>query len=326
MQEPKVVVIGGGTGQSIFLRGLKKYTQNITAIVTVSDDGGGSGKLREDLGMLPPGDIRNCILALADTEPEMEKIMQYRFPEGCLAGQNFGNLFIAALNGVYGSFELAVSKISEILAVKGKVVPVTLEDTQIYGVLEDGSIIKGESAIPLEVLRRKSKIKKIFMQPSSPQACIEVLESIKEADIIVIGPGSLYTSIIPNFLVKDVVSYIQKSNAMKIYVCNVMTQPGETQGYRIKEHVKALIDYLGENVLQHIIINKKVLSKDLKRRYNQDDSYQILMDETSQKYLKEKNIAFYQEDIIQIVKGYIRHDSDRVSEKIMKIFEKNKSI
>jgi 2-phospho-L-lactate transferase/gluconeogenesis factor (CofD/UPF0052 family) len=212
---PKIVVIGGGTGLSTMLRGLKYYTSNITAIVTVGDDGGGSGTLREDLGILPPGDIRNCILALADTEPLMEDLLQYRFKDGTLKGQSFGNLFLAAMDGISDNFEDAVQKMSSVLAVTGKVLPVTLDDMQLEAILENGNKVIGESQIPVEALNQKSKIKKLMINPENAEPLKDALDAIKEADAIVIGPGSLYTSIIPNLLVKKISNSVRKSDAIK---------------------------------------------------------------------------------------------------------------
>ena len=240
INKAKVVVIGGGTGQSIFLRGLKKITPNITAIVTVADDGGGSGVLRSDLGMLPPGDIRNCLLALANTEPTMQEVMQYRFEEGGLKGQSFGNLFLAAMNGLYGNFETAVYKLSEIFNITGRVLPVTLESIDLIAKLKNGNIIKGESKIPKEVRKQKSKIEEVYLEPKDAKPLSEVINSIYEADYVIMGPGSLYTSIMPNLLVEGVVEAIKGTKAVKIYIPNVMTQPGETDGYDVLEHVKAI--------------------------------------------------------------------------------------
>jgi len=238
---PKVVIIGGGTGLSILLRGLKEYTSNITAIVTVADDGGGSGVLREDLGMLPPGDIRACILALANTEPTMEKLLQYRFDEGILKGQNFGNLFIAAMNEIYGSFEMAIKETSNVLAVTGKVLPMTLEDVTLYAELENGHTIKGESEIPLKNKELSSKINRIYMEPKASYPLVEAVDAIKDADLIVLGPGSLYTSVIPNLLVNNIVDTIYEAKGPKVYITNVMTQPGETDGYTVLDHVEGEI-------------------------------------------------------------------------------------
>jgi len=227
LKGPKIVVIGGGTGLSVLLRGLKQLTSNITAVVTVADDGGGSGKLRTELGMLPPGDVRNCILALADTEPVMEQLLQYRFQGGYLKG---GNLFIAAMNGISGNFEKAVRKISQVLAVTGQVLPITLEDVTLYAQLRNGRVIKGESSIPEWVKNDNSPIQKVFLKPQKPEPLPEVLEAVRSADAIVLGPGSLYTSIIPNLLAQDMAESIAASDAVKIYVANIMTQPYKSAG------------------------------------------------------------------------------------------------
>lgn len=238
---PKVVVIGGGTGLSNLLRGLKRFTSNITAIVTVADDGGGSGVLRDDLGMLPPGDIRNCILALAHTEPVMEELLQYRFTDGRLKGQSFGNLFLAAMDGISENFMEAVQKVSSVLAVTGKVLPVTLKDVTLKARLNNGNIIEGESNIPKEAIKQNSNIERVFIEPRDARALREAVLAIKDADAIIFGPGSLYTSIIPNLLVKEIKEEIHKSSAIKIYVSNLMTQKGETDDYTVKDHIKLFI-------------------------------------------------------------------------------------
>src|SRR5699024_5543511 len=240
---PKVVVIGGGTGSSVILRGLKKYTSNITAIVTVADDGGSSGILRKDLGMLPPGDIRSCILALADTEPTMEKLFQYRFQEGSLKGQNFGNLFIAAMNEITGNFEEAIRNISDVLKVKGTVLPVTLDNIVLHGELENGECVEGESQIPIIAKEKGQRIKKISIHPPKAAPLKYAIEAINAADAIILGPGSLYTSIIPNLLVDDLPNTISRTEALKIYIPNIMTQPGETDFYNVMDHVGALLEH-----------------------------------------------------------------------------------
>ncbi|SHH17875.1 gluconeogenesis factor YvcK family protein [Tepidibacter thalassicus] len=309
---PKIVVIGGGTGQSIFLRGLKKFTNNITAVVTVADDGGGSGVLREDLGMLPPGDIRNCILALADMEPTMEKIMQYRFTEGQLKGQSFGNLFLAAMNGVYGNFEIAVSKISEIFAVTGKVFPVTTEDIKLIAKLKNGNIIKGESLIPKEVKKQNSRIDRVFLEPKNPKPLKEVLNAIEDADLIVMGPGSLYTSIIPNLMVDDIVDSIIKTKALKVYVSNIMTQPGETDGYNVYDHVNAIISHTRDEIIDLVIANDEKISSNYLKKYEEDGATQVLIDKKQIKKLNEMNISVMQTNLVEIKKKYIRHNSEKL--------------
>ena len=260
---PKVVVIGGGTGLSILLRGLKKYTPNITAIVTVADDGGGSGVLREDLGMLPPGDIRACLLALANTEPTMEKLLQYRFDNGVLKGQSFGNLFIAAMNGIYGSFEMAIKETSNVLAITGRVYPMTLEKVKLFAELENGEIVEGESNIPIIAMEKSSNIKRMFIDPKISNPLKESIEAIQQADLIVLGPGSLYTSVIPNLLINDIVNKIYEAKAPKVYISNVMTQPGETDGYDLMDHVQAILDHSRQDLLDYVIANIEEIPKNL---------------------------------------------------------------
>lgn len=317
--EPKIVVIGGGTGQSVFLRGLKHTTKNITAIVTVADDGGGSGALREDLGMLPPGDIRNCLLALANIEPTMNEVMQYRFSDGALKGQSFGNLFIAAMTGLYDNFETAVYKMSQIFAITGKVLPVTMEDINLVAELENGEKIIGESNIPSAARRAKSKIKKMSLDKENAKPLDEVITSIKEADAIVIGPGSLYTSILPNILVDGVVDALSSSTAPKIYICNIMTQPGETDGKDVVDHVKVLLDHAGVNFIDYVIVNNEELPVGVFERYAKDGAKLILLDEKQRECLGLSGIACLEQKLIEIRSGYIRHDADLLSNVVMKI-------
>lgn len=254
-QYQKVVVIGGGTGLSTMLKGLKEYTSHITAVVTVSDNGGGSGKLREEMGMMPPGDIRNCLVALANTEPIMEKLLQHRFREGCLEGQSFGNLLLAALTEITGSFEEAVHVTSNVLAITGKVLPVTLEDVHLHAVFQDGNLVVGETEIVEYGKLWQQPIRKIELIPELPALNPSILEAIAEADKIILGPGSLYTSLIPNLLVKDMPQCIAASCAEKIYIANIMTQPGETTHFDLEDHISVLEDYLGAEVLDKVIVN-----------------------------------------------------------------------
>ena len=311
---PKVVVIGGGTGLSTMLRGLKLYTNNITAIVTVGDDGGGSGKLRADLGMLPPGDIRNCILALADTEPLMEDLLQYRFKEGSLKGQNFGNLFLAAMAGISDNFEDAVQKMSSVLAVTGKVLPVTLDDMKLIAELENGNIVEGESIIPEEVIKQKSKIKQLKIDPEKAKPLMDALVAIKEADAIVMGPGSLYTSIIPNLLVEDIVQGINKSDAIKIYISNVMTQPGETDDFAVSDHIKTLMKYSGKNSVQYVIANNGTIPTDIEERYLSQGSKLVKLDYEN---IEDLNVKVVETDLVRITKGYVKHDAEHLAQVLM---------
>lgn len=317
---PKIVVIGGGTGLSTMLRGLKSYTNNITAIVTVGDDGGGSGKLREDLGMLPPGDIRNCILALADTEPVMEDLLQYRFKEGTLKGQNFGNLFLAAMAEISDNFEDAVQKMSSVLAVTGKVLPVTLDDMKLVAKLEDGSVIEGESKIPDEVIKAGSKIKELMINPSDAEPLEEALQAIEEADAIILGPGSLYTSIIPNLLVKNISKSIGNSQAIKIYVSNVMTQPGETDNFSVSDHLKVIIKYGCRNCVDYVIANDGSINNDIKERYLKEGSKLVDLDYDK---IRDLDVEVIATDLVKITKGYVKHDANHLAEVLMQtILEK----
>ena len=313
--EAKVVVIGGGTGLSTMLRGLKQYTSHITAIVTVGDDGGGSGKLREDLGMLPPGDIRNCILALADTEPLMEDLLQYRFTEGSLKGQCFGNLFLAAMAGISENFEDAVQKMSSVLAVKGKVLPVTLDDMKLIAELENGEIIEGESKIPSEVIVRNTRIKKIAIKPIDAKPLEEAIKAINNADVIIMGPGSLYTSIIPNLLVKGIPEAICKSPAKKVYISNVMTQPGETDGFKVSNHLKVLMDYgVAENI-DYVIANNGIIPPDIKEKYAKENAELVVLDYEN---ISNLNVNVIEADLIKITKRYVKHNAEKLAELIMK--------
>ena len=312
---PKIVVVGGGTGLSTMLRGLKNYTNNITAIVTVGDDGGGSGKIREDFGMLPPGDIRNCILALADTEPIMEKLLQYRFKEGSLEGQSFGNLFLAAMAGISDNFEEAVQRMSSVLAVTGKVLPVTLDDRKLVAILENGDEIDGESRIPDEAIARKSKIKKLMINPENAKPLVDALKAIEEADAIIMGPGSLYTSIIPNLLVTDIADTICESDAIKIYISNIMTQPGETDDFTAADHLKTLINYGGKKCVDYVIANNGTIPDDIKERYLKEGSKLVELDRDN---IKGLGVEIVEENLVKITKGYVKHDSEYLADIIMK--------
>lgn len=314
LKGPKIIVFGGGTGLSVLLGGLKKFTSNITAVVTVADDGGGSGILREDLGMLPPGDIRACILALANTEPAMENLMKFRFSEGILKGQSFGNLLLAAMNEIYGSFELAVKELSNVLAVTGKVLPMTLEDVNISAELENGKIVNGESEIPKEVELFNTKINKIFISPGNCKPLDETIIGIEEADLIVMGPGSLYTSVIPNLLVNSITKAMLDARAPKVYINNVMTQPGETIGLSVSNHVDAILKHSDENLLDYVIANIEGASVETLNRYNIDGANLVKATEEDKIYLEKKGIELVTDNLIDIKKDYIRHDSIKLSE------------
>ena len=253
---PRIVAIGGGTGLSTLLRGLKEHTSHITAVVTVADDGGSSGRLRRELGVLPPGDFRNCLVALAEAEPLMTQLFQYRFDGSSgLGGHSFGNLFIVALSAVTGSFEKAVRESSRVLAVRGSILPSTLANVTLKAAMEDESVVYGES----NITGRRGKIKELTMEPAGVAAFEEAVKAIREADLIVIGPGSLYTSILPNLLVKGVQEAVRKSRATKVLVANVATQPGETDGYSLADHVYAIYRHVGEGLFQYVLANSDIV-------------------------------------------------------------------
>jgi uncharacterized cofD-like protein len=249
---PRIVVIGGGTGLSTMLRGIKGRTDNVTAIVTVADDGGSSGRLRRELGVLPPGDFRNCIVALADVEPLMARLFQYRFGPGSgLEGHSFGNLFIVAMSGVTGNFEEAIRESCRVLAVRGEIVPSTLENVTLCAELEDRNLVQGESKIS----ESTAAIRRVYLEPEHPPAYPEAVKAILEADLIVVGPGSLYTSVLPNLMVDGIRRALMASDALKVYVCNVATQRGETDGFGILEHFEALLKHLPANPFQFVLAN-----------------------------------------------------------------------
>lgn len=313
---PKVVAVGGGTGLSTMLRGLKQYSSNLTALVTVADDGGGSGVLREDLGMLPPGDIRNCILALADTEPIMQKLLQYRFQDGMLKGQSFGNLFLAAMDGISDSFEEAVKKMSDVLAVTGTVLPITLEDVRLCAETDNGNTILGEFNIGHRSDGDKSRINRVFLNHNKVKPLNEAIEAIMEADIVVLGPGSLYTSIIPNLLVDGVCDALGKTRAVIVYVCNVMTQPGETQGYKLSDHIKAIEKHSHRGLIDYCIVNTSTIPEEMIERYRNDGAELVKVDFD---IVKKMGIEIITGDFKSINNGFVRHDSNKLSKKIMEL-------
>lgn len=317
--EPNVVVIGGGTGQSIFLRGLKQKTKNISAIVTVADDGGGSGVLREDLGMLPPGDIRNCILALANMEPTMSEVMQYRFKEGNLKGQSFGNLFLAAMNGLYDNFETATYKMGEIFAITGRVMPVTLEDINLVAEFENGCRVKGESEIPKTCSSKKTRIKKISLDKPDVKPLDEAIHAIDNADVIVLGPGSLYTSVIPNLLVNGMYEALINAKAPKVYIANIMTQPGETDGFNVEDHIRAIMNHTGENFIDYVLVNNKSLPADVKEKYDADHAQQVEINLRQRRNLDKLGIKCIDKNLLEVKSGYIRHNAKYLAELVVKI-------
>lgn len=314
---PAITCIGGGTGLSTMLRGLKYYTTNITAIVTVTDDGGGSGVLREELGMPPPGDIRNCILALSNIEPTMEKLMSYRFLSGSLEGQSFGNLLLAAMNGISESFDQAVARMGEVLAITGRVLPVTNEDIRLMAEFEDGSVVFGESKIYEAKKERDCRIKKVQIVPSPVAALPESLHAIREADLIIIGPGSLYTSLIPNLLVGGIVKAVENSNAKKLYISNIMTQPGETEGYTASDHIKELFRHSSRELFDMCLVNDMTMPPELVKHYAEEGASQITADTDM---IEKLGVEVFAAPLAEYHNGLIRHDPDKLAQEIMNIF------
>lgn len=324
-----IVAIGGGSGLSVLLRGIKQVTKNVTAIVTVADDGGGSGVLREDLGMLPPGDIRNCILALANREPILMELMQYRFTEGMLKGQNFGNLMLAALVGISDNFEEAVKKINDIFAVTGQVLPVTTEDVTLRATLSSGAVVDGESKIPKAVLDSGSRIEWVELRPKAAQPSAEVISAIAGADLILMGPGSLYTSIMPNLLVEGVADAIKKSSAIKVYIANLMSQPGETDGYSLKDYHESLVRHTYEGIISHIFVNREPIEAEIVGRYLAENAIPVEVTQADRAYFKGVGVKLVEGDFLETVKGYVRHDAVKVAEMAAelvdaKVYKKNR--
>jgi uncharacterized cofD-like protein len=319
LRPPAITCIGGGTGLSTMLRGLKRHTPNITAIVTVTDDGGGSGILRDELGMPPPGDIRNCILALSNIEPTMEKLMSYRFSSGSLEGQSFGNLLLAAMNGISESFDKAVARMGEVLAITGRVLPVTNEDIRLMAEFEDGSVIFGESKIYEAKKERSCRIKRIQVVPSPVAALPESLKAIHEADLLVLGPGSLYTSLIPNLLVGGIVRAIKNSKAKKLYISNIMTQPGETEGYTVSDHIKELFRHSSKKLFDMCLVNSLVMPYPLVRHYEEEGAAQLTVDAGE---IEQLGVEVFSAPLAEHHNDLVRHDPERLAQEIMKIYRK----
>ena len=313
---PRVAVIGGGHGLSNMLRGLKRYTENISAIVTVADDGGGSGMLRQDLRMPPPGDTRNCLEALANTEPLLSELMHYRFTEGSLAGQSFGNLFLAALNGISTSFDAAVSRRSQVLAITGRVLPVTTADVQLEAEFENGASVVGESKIFYCKKKEDCRITKVRLIPEHPRALPEAVEAIREADMIILGPGSLYTSIIPNLLVDGIVEAILQSDALKVYVANVMTQEGETEGYTASDHIAAIFQHSAPGLFDLCLTNSSPVPPDVAARYAQEGAEPLRYDAGRCAAL---GVELVSRPIATVENGYVRHQSENLARELIQL-------
>lgn len=319
---PKVVTIGGGTGMSSLLRGIKHYTSNINAVVTVADDGGSSGRLREEFGILPPGDIRNCLVALSDTEPLLESLLQHRFDEGSgLSGHSFGNLLLLATTQITGNFYDAVQAASQVLAVRGRVLPSTLDQVILTARLADGRQVAGESMIG----RMQSPIQRVHLEKVHPEGqeplpirpLPDVLKAIAQAEVIVLGPGSLYTSILPNLLIPGIAEALQRSSALKIYVCNIMTEPGETDSFTVSQHVKALLDHAGTGIVDLVVVNNKPVSRGMLAKYQEEGAEPVKVDARE---LNRLGIDLVQVPLVAEGTDFVRHNPEKLAQVIGQLF------
>lgn len=317
----RVVAFGGGTGLSTMLKGLRLYTNNITAVVSVADDGGSSGILRKDFGMLPPGDVRNCLSALSDIDPVMSDLMNFRFKEGSLKGHSLGNIILAALNETSENFEEAVGKLAHVLGIIGRVYPVTNENVILKAVLSNNKTIIGESNIGSYSEAIWNRIDHVLIEPANPKPVSGVLEAVEKADVIVFGPGSLYTSIIPNLLVDGIADAIRSSKAVKVYVCNLMTQSGETEGYSAYDHLAAIEKHSYSRIADIMVVNNATVPDSIIARYAEENAEPVHID--AENILKHSKLV--QGNLLLVRDGRVRHNFSRLARTIVQIgseFEK----
>lgn len=313
-REPRIVVIGGGTGLSVMLKGLKKYTSKLTAVVTVSDDGGSSGRLRAEMGVLPPGDIRNCLVALAETETLMDKVFQHRFKAGGgLQGHNLGNLLLVAMNEIAGDFVSAIQEVSKVLAVRGVVLPATLEPVVLAASMKSGSTVIGETRIR----NFEGIIERIYLIPDKCLPVPETLLAIHEADAIVLGPGSLYTSIIPNLLVHKVAESIERARAPVIYVSNIMTEKGETDDFTAADHLRVINRHLKQQLIDYVIINSGTIDKERLHRYRQEAAVPV---RPGYEDIQQMGIQIIKHDLVSDDQ-VAWHDSDKLARAILELID-----
>ena len=311
----KIVAIGGGTGLSTLLRGLKRSTSNLTAVVTVTDDGGSSGRLQKELGILPPGDIRNCLVALSDDEALVTDLFRYRFSEGeGLTGHSFGNLFLAAMTGITGNFDKAVKESSRVLKIKGRVMPSTLDTVRLCARLVDGTLVRGETNISSS----HEPIAELSLEPTGAQPLREVLDAIAGADAIVLGPGSLYTSVLPNFLVDGIARAVSESRAVRMYVCNVMTQPGETDAFTASAHVRALLEHAGARVCDYAIVNEQPPRR-LLEAYAEGGQIPVDADRAA---IAALGVRVVGANVISETQN-VRHDPQRLSDVVLRLIDEH---
>lgn len=321
----KLVTIGGGTGSYASLMGLKKHPLKLTAIVNMIDDGGSSGRLRDEMGVLPPGDIRQCLVALSESSRLLRELFNYRFEEGNLRGHSFGNIFLSTLEKQTGSMKKAISEVGKILNIKGRVVPVTFTKSVLCADLEDGTKIVGQHHVDVvEKKEKRAPIKKIYLKPKT-KINVDAKYAILDADYIIVGPGDLYTSIIPNLLVTGVAAAIKKSKAKKIYVLNLMTKYGQTTNYKAKEHVKILEDYLGKDILDFVLVNKTMPKKNVLTWYEEYGEHPVkdnLLDNKKYKIVRKdliKDVIIKKIENDELRRSIIRHDSTKLAQEIMNL-------
>lgn len=314
MKQLKLVLIGGGTGLSVLARGLKTFPIDITAIVTVADDGGSTGKIRDEMDIPAPGDVRNVLAALSDVEPTLEQLFQYRFKEDQISGHSLGNLLIAALTNITHDFGHAVKELSKILNIKGRVIPSTISSVSLNAEMEDGEIVTGESNIP----RKQKKIKRVFLEPADVQPMDEAIEALREADLIVLGPGSLYTSVISNLCVKGIANAIVESDAKKLYVSNIMTQPGETDHYTVMDHIDAIHQQLGNHVLDFVIANQLEFLPQIIEKYESKGAKPVYYDKDELNQLGVQLVTG--QHLVEVSEhDYVRHRTEVLAEMIYEI-------
>ena len=304
----KVTVIGGGTGMPVLLRGLKHYPIDLSAIVTVADDGGSSGRLRTEMSMPAPGDIRNVIAALSEVEPMMEKLFQHRFTNGeGLTGHSMGNLFLAAMTAVTGDFYTGIKEIAKVFKVKGRIYPIANQNIFLNAEMSDGEIIVGESKIPLA----NKQIKRVFVEPKTIIPLPEAIEAVGQSDLVVISPGSLYTSTLPNLVVPQIANALRETKGQVVYVCNVMTEVGETSGYTVADHAQAIIDHVGESCIDKIIVHNKKITESVREKYAEENAEPVEYDLDR---LASLGLEIIEADIIDEQQKYLRHDYKKVAE------------
>lgn len=311
MKQLKVVLIGGGTGLSVLARGLREYPIDITAIVTVADDGGSTGKIRNEMDIPAPGDIRNVIAALSDVEPILVELFQYRFEEHQIEGHSLGNLLLAALTNIKNDFGHAVKELSKILNIKGKVIPSTNTNVMLNAILEDGEIVKGESKIP----QKNKRIERVYLEPSNVEPMEEAIDALTEADLIVLGPGSLYTSVISNLCVKGMSDAILSSKAPKLYISNIMTQPGETNNYDVLDHINAIHDHAGKQFIDYVICSDEKYDEDILKHYKNRNAQPVVMNEDD---LTKNNIKIITSShLVEVYDQYlVRHNNKELAKLI----------